>query len=139
MADPAPAPTPSVVPMLSYADAPGAIAFLRAAFGFEELYRMDMPDGTVGHAELSHQGHTIMLASEWTAAGLVSPTRLAGVHAQLHCTVDDVDAHYGRAREKGAVVLGEPVDQAYGVRSYRALDPEGHRWIFTGPLRGQGK
>src|SRR5262245_5853907 len=124
-----------VIPMLSYADAPRAIVFLCAAFGFHEDYRMDMPDGTVGHAELSHEGHTVMLASEWTPAGLVSPTRLSGVHAQLHCSVDDVDAHYRRARAAGAIVLGEPEDQPYGVRSYRAVDPEGHRWIFAGPLR----
>jgi uncharacterized glyoxalase superfamily protein PhnB len=28
-----------------YDDAPAAIAFLCQAFGFEELYRLEMPDG----------------------------------------------------------------------------------------------
>src|SRR5262245_32354095 len=123
-----------ITPMLSYADAPGAIAFLCSAFGFKEEYRMDMPDGSVGHAELSLEGDKIMLASEWAPAGLVSPRALDGLHGQLHCAVDDVDAHYRHAREAGATIVGEPLDQPYGERSYRALDPEGHRWIFGAPL-----
>ena len=46
--------------------------------------------------------------------------------------VDDVDAHHRHAREAGAVILGEPVDQPYG-RLYRAADVEGHRWMFMQP------
>jgi uncharacterized glyoxalase superfamily protein PhnB len=50
--------------------------------------------------------------------------------------VDDVDAHCARARAAGAIVLNEPEDQPYGTRTYRVLDPEGHRWIFGSPLAG---
>ena len=39
-------------PMLAYADASAAIEFLVKAFGFAVRFRMDMPDGSVGHAEL---------------------------------------------------------------------------------------
>jgi uncharacterized glyoxalase superfamily protein PhnB len=123
-------------PMLSYADAPAAIDFLCSAFGFEETYRMPMPDGTIGHAELSHHGHKIMLASEWRPAGLVSPRELAGVHGQIYCEVDDVDAHYRKARAAGATIVGEPADQPHGSRTYRAMDTEGHRWIFGSALPG---
>jgi uncharacterized glyoxalase superfamily protein PhnB len=52
--------------------------------------------------------------------------------------VDDVDAHWARARDAGATLVGEPDDQPYGERTYRALDPEGHRWIFSTPLRDGG-
>ena len=127
--------TQRVIPMLAYGDAPAAIDFLCAAFGFEQEYRMDMPDGRVGHAELSLLGHKIMLASEWEEAGLVSPRRLTGLHGQIYCSVDDVDAHFRKAREVGATIVGEPTDQPHGARTYRATDPEGHRWIFGGSLR----
>lgn len=126
------------VPLLSYADAAAAIDFLCGAFGFQETFRMPMADGRIGHAELSHHGHKVMLASEWTPAGLVSPRALSGVHCQIHCQVDDVEAHYRRARAAGATIVGEPADQPYGERTYRALDPEGHRWIFGSPL-GEAK
>ena len=127
--------TQRITPMLAYADAPAALEFLRAAFGFEERFRMPMADGRIGHAELVHGDNVLMLASAWVPAGMASPQDLAGVHSQLYCLVDDVDAHYRRARAAGATIIGEPEDQPHGARTYRALDPEGHRWIFGSPLR----
>lgn len=124
----------TVMPMLAYADAPAAIAFLCEAFGFEVTMRMDGPDGTVGHAELSLEGGTVSLATVWREGGFSTPDELGGVHSQLWCEVADVDAHFARARAAGAVVVGEPADQEYGYRTYRAIDPEGHRWYFAGPL-----
>jgi len=121
-------------PMLAYADAPAAIEFLCRAFGFEERFRMDMPDGSVGHAELGIGDQVVMLASEWQAGGVVSPLGLTAVHAQIRVRVDDVDAHFERARAGGATLATEPADQEYGERTYRAIDPEGHRWIFGMPL-----
>jgi uncharacterized glyoxalase superfamily protein PhnB len=121
-------------PMLVYADAPAALAFLAEAFGFEERFRMDMPDGSVGHAEVGLGDAVVMVASEWGAGGVVSPLRLPAVHAQIHVVVDDVDAHHARARDAGATIATEPADQEHGMRSYRAIDPEGHRWIFAAPL-----
>jgi uncharacterized glyoxalase superfamily protein PhnB len=123
-----------IMPMLDYADAGTAIEFLRLAFGFEETLRMDGDDGSVAHAELNLNGAVISLATVWRDGGFSTPHELGGVHSQIWCEVDDVDAHYRQAREAGAVVLGEPVDQDYGYRTYRAVDPEGHRWYFAGPV-----
>ena len=115
--------------MLAYDDAPGALSFLCDAFGFEEKMRMPMADGRIGHAEIALNNAVVMLASCWIPAGFKSPQELAGIHTQICFVVDDVDAHYRRARERGATIIGEPADQPYG-RTYRALDTEGHRWIF---------
>jgi uncharacterized glyoxalase superfamily protein PhnB len=122
-------------PMLAYADAKAALAFLAEAFGFEERYRMDMPDGSVGHAEIGLGDQVVMVASEWDAGGVVSPLRLPALHAQIFVRVDDVDAHHARARAAGATIAAEPADQEYGERTYRAIDPEGQRWIFGAPVR----
>ncbi|MEP6908956.1 MAG: VOC family protein [Actinomycetota bacterium] len=46
-------------------------------------------------------------------------------------TVDDVDAHYERARAAGAEIGMEPTDQPYGDRRYDAEDLEGHDWFFA--------
>jgi uncharacterized glyoxalase superfamily protein PhnB len=123
-----------IAPMLVYADAPAAIEFLAKAFGFDTRFRMDMPDGSVGHAELGFGDDVVMIASEWESGGVVSPLRLPALHAQIHVRVDDVDAHFAPARAAGATIAAEPADQAYGERSYRAIDPEGQRWIFSAPL-----
>ena len=119
-----------VRPYLAYSDAPAAIEFLCKAFGFEERSRYPMPDGRVGHAELGYGDASIYLASVYGELGFASPRELPGIHCQMHCMVDDVDAHYERALAAGATVVAEPAED-HGLRSYRAVDPEGHRWIFA--------
>jgi uncharacterized glyoxalase superfamily protein PhnB len=54
--------------------------------------------------------------------------------------VDDVDAHYARARSRGARIVEELATHDYGSdywadRSYGALDPEGHLWWIAQRLR----
>jgi uncharacterized glyoxalase superfamily protein PhnB len=121
----------SLVPYLAYADAPAAIDFLCAAFGFTERMRYPMDDGRIGHAELGHAGSVVMLASVFEGFG-ESPLRLPDVHGSVFCWVDDVDAHFARAREAGATIAAEPANE-HGMRRYRAIDPEGHRWSFAAP------
>jgi PhnB protein len=122
-----------IVPYLAYADAPAAIEFLCRAFGFEERFRFPMPDGQIGHAEIACKGQVVMLASAVPLMGFLSPRDLIGVHSQICFQVDDVDAHHQRARAAGATIASAPQDQ-HGQRMYRAMDPEGHRWIFATPL-----
>lgn len=124
--------TQRFVPMLGYRDAAAAIPFLCKAFGFEERFRYPMPDGSIGYAELGYGESVVALASADQAFGFVSPKDLPAQHCQIKCIVDDVDAHFGTAREAGATVIAEPQNH-YGERMYRAVDIEGHRWIFSTP------
>jgi PhnB protein len=128
-----PSPDPQrIVPYLAYADAAAAIDFLCRAFGFEEQYRLPMPDGAIGHAEIALAGHVIMLASAFPVMGFLSPRDLSGVHSQVYVRIDEVDTHYERAKAAGATIAVAPRNQ-HGQRMYRAIDPEGHRWIFAAP------
>jgi uncharacterized glyoxalase superfamily protein PhnB len=127
----------TIIPYLAYEDAPAALTFLCDAFGFEERFRMAMADGRIGHAEVTLGGSVLFLASLWKAVGHMSPKDLPGVHCQIYCHVDDVDAHFQRARAAGATVINEP-SEGHGERSYRAMDLEGHRWIFGSPLTASG-
>jgi uncharacterized glyoxalase superfamily protein PhnB len=102
---------------------------LTRAFGFVEKFRYPMDDGRIGHAELACGAGSLMLASEFDGFGR-SPLELPDVHGQTYCTVDDVDAHFERARANGATLTSEPTRRD-GTRMYRAIDPEGHRWIFA--------
>jgi uncharacterized glyoxalase superfamily protein PhnB len=132
----------TVIPLIAYEDAAAAIDWLVTAFGFEEKLRYTRDDGTVTHAELELGGGVVMLATP--THEYVSPRR----HRE-HCEdarksadnpfvvdgvlvyVDDVDAHFARAKEAGATILSELVDVEVGVRQYRVEDPEGHRWMFV--------
>ena len=53
----------------------------------------------------------------------------------VHVYVDDVDAHFERAKGSGATILSEPEDTPYGDRNYRVEDLEGHRWMFAQHVR----
>src|SRR5678816_4159760 len=68
----------TVVAYISVKGANDAIAYYKKAFGAEELVRMPMPDGTVGHAELKIGDSIVMLADEMDLSliHISEPTRL---------------------------------------------------------------
>ena len=124
-----------IIPYLTYADAPAAIEWLCRVFGFEEVRRMPVGDGRIGHAALSFGGEQLMLASVFEEAGTYSPRDLPGIHQQISVYVDDVDMHFAHVQAEGAEILAEPEDQFWGARTYWVQDLEGHRWTFQQQLR----
>ena len=117
-------------PYLVCKDAAQAIEFYKKAFGATELYRIPMPGGKVGHAEIKIAGAIIMLSDEFPEHGL-SPATLGGTTVSILVYVPDVDAFAERAVAAGAT-LAQPVkDQFYGDRSCRLHDPSGHNWLFA--------
>jgi PhnB protein len=125
-----------ITPYLPYEDGDKAVDWLVSAFGFTERMRMHMPDGTVGHAELEHAGGLVMLATPGGYRSPVTDGRRSDV--MVHVYVDDVDAHFARARDAGATIVDEPSDQPYGDRRYVAADPEGHVWMIATHVRDVG-
>ena len=131
---------PDVVPFVTYEDGIAALEWLAAVFGFTETARIMSSDGRLSHGEMSVGDGTIMLASP-------SPDYEGPRRHRDHCAiaaswsalpwiidgvlvyVDDVDAHYARARAAGAAILSAPEDGP-PARRYRVEDPEGHRWMF---------
>lgn len=128
------APAPQVWPTLRARDARGLIAFLVAAFGFEEVAVYGEGD-VVHHAQLAWPlGGGIMLGSARDDDGDQWPLRPGTFGAYVVC--DDTDALCERARAAGAEIVMEPHDQDYGSRDFMARDPEGNRWSF-GTYRGE--
>ncbi len=123
-----------VSPYLLYSDAGAAIEYLQRVFGCREEMRSTAPDGRVNHAEVTcPDGGVVMLGDP--GEGYRNPRVLGAVTQMVHVYVDDVDGHYRRARQAGAVIERELADQPYGDRSYSAVDPEGHRWFFATRVR----
>jgi uncharacterized glyoxalase superfamily protein PhnB len=132
------------VPMVSYEDVGAAVDWLGEAFGLRESGpRFDDGEGHVTHAELSHDGATVFLG--WPGPDYRSPKRHAAECEQaarwldtpwvidgVQVEVDDLDAHYERAKAAGATIIREPEDLPFG-RLYSAADLEGHRWMFMQP------
>ena len=123
----------SVIPALQYNDAKAAIEFLCKAFGFTKNAVYEDKDGSIAHAQLTHGNGMIMLGSvKDTEYGklLKRPGDVGAVTMSVYVVVDDVDAHFARAKAAGAQITGEPVTQDYGGRDYTAKDPEGNVWTF---------
>jgi PhnB protein len=123
----------SVTAYLSVDGADAAIDFYVRAFGAEERYRLDMPDGSVGHAEIAIGDTTVMLADEFPDMGILGPKKRGGPTASFSIEVDDLtalDAMWDDALGAGATVEQERSDQFYGYRSGTVVDPFGHRWAI---------
>ena len=121
-----------IIPYIHYRDAEAAIEFICRAFGFSQGLILPGEDEgmAISHAELQRDGETLMLASEYPPNNLQSPLTAGASTGSVLVYVDDVDAHYARAKAEGAEIAEEPTDQFYGDRTYTALDTEGRRWSF---------
>ncbi|MGU3495822.1 VOC family protein [Xanthobacteraceae bacterium A53D] len=118
---------PNIFPALRYDDGPAAVEWLKDALGFEPRLVVPGADGTIAHAELTHGGSLVMLGS----APNPDPANPWGrERAGLYVRVDDIDAHYARARAAGARIEMEIHDTPYGSREYTLRDPGGHLWSF---------
>jgi PhnB protein len=131
--NPIPAGASTLTPYLSVTKAAQMIDFYKKVFGAVETMRLNQPDGRVGHAELTINGASIMLADEFPETGFLSPKTLGGTRSpvSIHLYVEDVDDVYKRALAAGAISLREPADQFYGERNAQVRDPSGHCWDIS--------
>lgn len=124
---------PRVFAYLSVKDANAAIGFYTQALGARCTLRLDMPDGSVGHAELAIDGDhngAFWLADEFPEQGFLSPTSVGHTTVSLSLYVADVDATYARALAAGAKEERPPKDEFFGDRVAKIRDPFGHRWAL---------
>lgn len=119
----------SITPYLIVKGAAAAIEFYQKALGAVELFRMPMPDGRVGHAEIRIGDSSIMLADEMPEMDIRGPQGSPPVSLMLY--VEDVDALLPQAEAAGATVLRPLKDQFYGDRSVTVKDPFGHVWTLA--------
>jgi uncharacterized glyoxalase superfamily protein PhnB len=123
----------TITPYLLYEDVDAALSFVSNAFGFEEVLRYTGEEGYVNHAEMRLGDAKIYLGDPGDQYR--NPKQLGHETVGIYVLVDDVDAHFQRARSAGAEIREEPTDQEYGERRYTARDPEGHCWFFAQATR----
>jgi uncharacterized glyoxalase superfamily protein PhnB len=128
----------SFIPCLRYINAPAAIDFLCAAFGFERhaVYADETDPSLIHHAQLRLGNSLVMLSSATPGPAAEryrwrTPSEAGGITACVCCVIDDPDAHFARAKAAGAEIVTEPhANEGYPGRSYNARDPEGNDWDF---------
>ena len=123
---------PRITPNVFYDDPAAALEWLEKAFGFATRSSIPGPDGAIIHAEMQVDDSVIMMSPTAGADAWKSPQSLGGsVTLGLYVYVDDVDAHFARARSAGGTIVSEPEDMFWDDRTYVVEDLERHRWTFA--------
>ena len=126
-----------IIPTLYYNDVSAAIDWLHGAFGFEERFRYGPPEAPEG-AQLTAGSGAIMLSKartgqspDWNDSARLGPPRSGELDIILSVQIEDIDAHYERAKAFGMRILHEPQTYSFGERQYTAEDVAGYRWAFS--------
>jgi uncharacterized glyoxalase superfamily protein PhnB len=123
------APPATVTPVLVYPDVRAAVAWLEAAFGFEERVRI----GDAHRAQLRVGSDGAVVVAD-VGGDRTAPDGHANTHL-IKVRVPDVDAAFARACERGARVVEDVTTWEYGERSGVVEDLGGHRWELTQTVR----
>lgn len=109
---------------LVYGDVSRMVEWLARTLGFIETGRASNAEGVVTNAEVV-AGETVLLLERGDISKDAYPpgTRWTGVW------VDNPDTWYERLRSMDVEVT-EPVNEPWGVRLVRVVDPEGHVWAL---------
>ncbi len=122
-----PAPTQTVTVYLHPERSREMVDFLKRAFGAEETYIAQGPDGRVHHAQV-RIGSSIVEMGDAHGPYLTMPTT-------FYMYVENADAAYERAVKAGATSLYPPADQPYGDRNGGVKDPFGNTWYISTHIR----
>lgn len=123
----------TIAPMLSVRKGAKAVEFYKAAFGATELFRIDDEKSGEVVAQLTVDGAQFWVADESPEHLNFSPESLNGGTVRMILTVADPDAAFARAVKAGGRVV-TPMENNYGWRLGRIVDPFGHHWEIGKPL-----
>ena len=122
----------SIAPMLSVRNGARAVEFYKAAFGASEVHRVEDAGGAVV-SRLAVDGAEFWVSDESPEHANFSPQSLGGGTVRMILTVPDPDAVFARTLAAGARSV-VAVEEAYGWRLGRIVDPFGHHWEIGRPL-----
>lgn len=127
---------PSVVPYHRYLDPVAAVRWLEAVLGATEVVRMTVPDGRIGHAELTIGRSVIAVGLALAPAPeRDDPVTRSTLRSMTLVFVADVNETVRRVPEHGGSIVDQPVDQPWGLRQAVVADPEGYLWEPSVHLR----
>ncbi len=125
----------TVTPHLAVAGGAAAIEFYKRAFGARELSRESAPDGRVIQARIKIGDSVLMLSDVFAGSDRTPPSSVGTSTVTLHIYTKDVDEMWNRAVDAGAKITMALDDQYWGARYGHLVDPFGHSWSLSTPIR----
>lgn len=119
-ASPVPAGYTAVTPWIISPDSDAVMAFMTEAFAAEELFRVEVAEGVIGHAEVRIGDAVVMLFDsrpDWRETP-----------SYLRLYVPDCEETVRKAAAAGADVVTRPTYLPFGDLVARVRDPFGNVW-----------
>jgi PhnB protein len=125
----------TVTPSLAVVGGVAALEFYQKAFGAKELRREVTPKGKLVHGRL-RIGDSILLVSDvFRGSDRSAPSTVETTTVTLHIYTKDVETLWNRAVDAGAKVTMPLDDMYWGERYGHLVDPFGHHWSLSQPIR----
>ena len=121
----------TVTPYLSVDGGMSALEFYKKAFGARELVRQTTPDGKLVHGRLRIGDSIVMLSDVFPGSDSSAPSQLGTSTVTLHVYSKNVDRLWDRVLAAGARVSMPLVNQFWGERYGKVIDPFGHHWSVS--------
>ena len=129
--DSTPAGYHALTPALTIKGCTKALDFYQRAFGAKIVHSMELPNGTVMHAEMTIGDSRFMLSDEFPDWGVLAPETRGGTRGGLYLYVEDADAAFAQAIREGGKELRPPTTEFWGDRMGQFADPFGHKWTVA--------
>lgn len=122
----------TLTPYLIVKEAIKAIDFYKKALDAKEIFRLEMGEGVIGHAEMQIGNSRFMLADEFPdMKDVLGPHSCGGTPVSFMVYVDNVDVVAEKAIAAGMQIKKPIIDQFFGDRSGTFADPFGHVWTIA--------
>jgi len=118
----------SAFPIIRTPDLPRALGFWRDLLDGVVEYQFPL-DGEPDFVAIDLGDSHLGIGRDPDVAGAVDPQRVS-----MWVYADDCDGAVARLREAGVVIIEEPVDQPWGERVARVLDPDGNSVVIGSRL-----
>jgi PhnB protein len=125
----------TITPHIVVRGAKRAAEWYKRALGAEERGRIPVPGGKFMQIALWFGDSAVMLADEFSEAGVLSPESIGGNPVVLHLSTEDVKALWQRALDAGAEVVQPLGEQFWGDLYGQIRDPFGYRWGLAQHVR----
>ena len=130
----------TVSPYVIVRNAAAAIRFYAKACNAEASDIVSMPDGRIGHCQLTIGQSRLYIADEFPEfEHIVGPESLSGTSVLLHMDVEELEGAFRRFVSAGATPVREPTQSSQGDRTAKVRDPFGTHpgWPLPPPAHPQ--
>jgi PhnB protein len=125
----------TITPSLAVEGGVAALEFYQKAFGAKELVREVTPKGKLVHGRIRIGDSIILVSDVFHGSDRTAPSTVETTTVTLHIYTTDVETLWNRAVDAGAKVTMPLDDMYWGERYGHLVDPFGHHWSLSQPIR----